>query len=74
MNQSAAPQAISITATPVTNERKQQEEQYLAGLTSIERQAYEIAVDHLGSSFSLRKSVGFVAWLAKNFPKNSAKK
>ncbi len=37
--------------------------QYLKSLGEKERKAYDIARDHLGSSFSVEKSVGFLAWL-----------
>jgi hypothetical protein len=41
-------------------------EQYLKTLSEKERQAYEIAKDHLGSSFELEKSVGYLKWLKKH--------
>jgi len=37
-------------------------EMYLSTLSVKERRAYEIARSHLGSSFSLFKSVGFIKW------------
>jgi hypothetical protein len=40
-------------------------EQYLKTLTEKEMKAYEIAKDHLGSSFELEKSVGYLKWLSK---------
>ena len=40
-------------------------EQYLKTLSEKERMAYEIAKDHLGSSFELEKSVGYLKWLEK---------
>jgi hypothetical protein len=39
-------------------------EEYLKTLTEKELKAYEIAKDHLGSSFELEKSVGYLTWLA----------
>ena len=39
-------------------------EEYLKTLTEKEFKAYEIAKDHLGSSFELEKSVGYLTWLA----------
>ena len=45
-------------------------EQYLKSLSEKERQAYEIAKDHLGSSFELEKAVGFLKWLEKQKDKN----
>ena len=38
-------------------------ERYLKSLGEKERKAYHIAKDHLGSSFSVEKSIGFLAWL-----------
>ena len=35
---------------------------YLKSLTAKEYRAYEIAKSHLGMSFDLEKSVGFVQW------------
>jgi hypothetical protein len=41
-------------------------EQYIESFTAKEMQAYLIAKSHLGSSFSLYKSVGFLQWKKKN--------
>jgi hypothetical protein len=41
-------------------------EQYVATFSAKEMQAYLIAKSHLGSSFSLYKSVGFLQWKNKN--------
>ena len=46
-------------------ENKSTIELYLDSLSPRERQAYDIARDHLGSAFSLEKSVGFVRFLEK---------
>jgi hypothetical protein len=46
-------------------------EQYLKTLSEKERQAYEIAKDHLGSSFELEKSVGYLKWLKKQEDKKT---
>ena len=37
--------------------------EYLQQLDDKEKQAYEIARTHLGSSFSLEKSIGFQKWI-----------
>uniref|UniRef100_A0A6C0IU24 Uncharacterized protein n=1 Tax=viral metagenome TaxID=1070528 RepID=A0A6C0IU24_9ZZZZ len=37
--------------------------QYLEHLNTIERLAYQIAYDHLGSSFNIIKSNGYCDWL-----------
>jgi len=39
-------------------------EQYIESLSTKEKKAYLIARDHLGTSFHLEKSVGFLAWKA----------
>jgi len=39
-------------------------EQYLKSLSEKEMKAYEIAKDHLGTSFELIKSVGYLKWLS----------
>jgi hypothetical protein len=37
-------------------------DKYIASLSEKELQAYHIAKSHLGSSFSLEKSKGFIEW------------
>ena len=39
------------------------DQQYLETLSEKERKAYEIAKEHLGMSFQLDKSVGYLKWL-----------
>jgi hypothetical protein len=38
--------------------------EYLETLTPRERKAYEIAKSHLGMSFNLKRSNGYLTWLA----------
>jgi hypothetical protein len=38
---------------------------YLESLTPIEKKAYLIAKDHLGSSFNILRSNGFIEWKNK---------
>lgn len=38
-------------------------DQYLETLSEKERKSYEIAKEHLGMSFQLDKSVGYLKWL-----------
>ena len=40
-------------------------EQYLQEMTTLERQAYEIARVHLKTSFSVVRSNGFIEWMKK---------
>jgi transcriptional regulator CtsR len=37
-------------------------EQYISSLNDQERKTLEIAKDHLGTSFNIVKSVGFINW------------
>jgi hypothetical protein len=37
-------------------------EEYLKTLCEKERKSYDIAKEHLGTSFQLEKSVGFLTW------------
>ena len=48
------------TASQYTIEQTVQ--MYLDSLSPKERKAYEIAVNHLGSSFSLVKSLGYIKY------------
>jgi hypothetical protein len=41
---------------------------YLESLSEKERKSYEIAKDHLGMSFQLDKSVGYLKWLKVQNP------
>jgi hypothetical protein len=38
---------------------------YVKSMTEKELKAYHIAKDHLGDSFQLEKSIGFLDWLKK---------
>ena len=39
--------------------------EYIAQLNDKEKIAYNIAKDHLGTSFSIVKSIGFIEWTEK---------
>ena len=39
---------------------------YIASLNEMEKIAYQIAKEDLGSSFDITKSIGFLNWLEKN--------
>ena len=39
-----------------------EEEKYIKSLSEREHKAYIIAKEHLGSSFDLKKSIGFIEW------------
>lgn len=42
-------------------------DKYLASLSQKQMKAYLIAKSHLGMSFSLEKSAGFIEWYTKNY-------
>ena len=63
---------MDTNTTPVKKEdlappfpKVDKEAQYLAQLDDIQRKAYEIAKSHLGTSFNIRRSNGFIEWLKK---------
>lgn len=41
-------------------------ERYLNSLSDQERKTMEIAKSHLGTSFNIKKSVGFLKWKSSN--------
>lgn len=47
-------------------------EKYILSLNAKEHKAYLIAKSHLGSSFSIEKSVGFLQWLKKQSTVNTS--
>jgi len=55
----------SIQITSQSNSIDQLLEMYMQTLSEKERRAYMIAKSHLGSSFDLSKSVGFVSWKSR---------
>ena len=40
-------------------------DKYIAQLDDVQRKAMEIAKSHLGTSFNIRRSNGFIEWLKK---------
>ena len=40
---------------------------YIKQFNNIEKKAYNIAFEHLKSSFNISKSIGFKEWKSKNF-------
>ena len=45
----------------------------ISQMNSKEKIAYHIAMDHLGTSFNLKKSIGYKEWLKKNKEKSDQK-
>ncbi len=48
---------------PIQQTQMELVEAYLAQLTEPQKKAYLIAKDHLGTSFNVKKSNGFIEWL-----------
>ena len=49
----------------VSQNKNSFEKKYIETLSQKEMKSYEIAKDHLGMSFQLDRSVGYLAWLSK---------
>jgi len=49
----------------ISNEAQTEVTNYINSLSKHETQTLEIAKAHLGSSFSIRKSIGFIEWKSK---------
>jgi hypothetical protein len=45
---------------------KEKTQEYIQQLSTKETKALKIAQEHLGSSFNIEKSIGFIKWLKKN--------
>lgn len=48
------------------DKERELQEAYLKTLTEKEKKGYEIAKSHLGMSFDLEKSIGYLDWKKKN--------
>jgi hypothetical protein len=61
--------SLSLLSTDEKSSTISEEEQnlnsYISQLGEKEKIAYEIAKNHLGTSFSLKKSIGYKEWLKK---------
>jgi len=42
------------------------EEEYVMSLSDLEKATMKIAEEHLKTSFSLKKSIGYLKWLSQN--------
>ena len=67
------PKPIKDTTAKTSLEKEKEKENedlltstYILQMNSKEKIAYEIAKDHLGTSFNLKKSIGYKEWLKKN--------
>ena len=61
-----------MEAAQIPNVESTLMEKYIESLSPKEKKAYLIARSHLGTSFSLEKSVGFLVWKSKQ-PSSSDK-
>lgn len=52
---------VDIAVTDVTDVT----DAYISQLSPLERSVHRIAKSHLGTSFNLRKSNGFLKWISK---------
>lgn len=57
---------ISDHLTGFSEEERENVLKYLEQLSEKEKKACQIANDHLGSSFNILKSIGYIEWKAKN--------
>jgi|GEM_PF-4372540 hypothetical protein len=55
----------SIKTVEISNEAQTEVTNYINSLSKHETQTLEIAKAHLGSSFSITKSIGFLEWKSK---------
>jgi hypothetical protein len=46
----------------INYEEKQEIDEYIKQLTETEKKVYEIALNHLGTSFNIKRSNGFKDW------------
>jgi hypothetical protein len=63
------PKPIKDTTAKTSLEKEKEDlltSTYILQMNSKEKIAYEIAKDHLGTSFNLKKSIGYKEWLKKN--------
>jgi hypothetical protein len=54
-----------VKTVEISNEAQTEVTNYINSLSKHETQTLEIAKAHLGSSFSIRKSIGFIEWKSK---------
>ena len=51
---------------------KMEQESYIQSLNDKEKKAYEIAQEHLKSSFNIKKSIGYIEYKKQNDKENGA--
>ena len=58
------PSNTDVNSNPKIVIKTSEASKYTSSLTDLERQTLEIAKSHLGSSFNMKKSIGFLNWKA----------
>lgn len=56
----------TMTSSPISDINHSEIQSYINSLPDKERVAYEIATSHLGTSFTVEKTVGFLRWRSTN--------
>jgi hypothetical protein len=54
---------ITLSETELINIESINETKYINTFNEKEKKAYEIAKEHLGMSFQINKSIGYLEWL-----------
>ena len=47
-------------------DQENEQEKYISSLSEMERKALQIAMEHLGTSFDIRRSNGYQEWIKSN--------
>jgi hypothetical protein len=61
-----------MNSKKIMNIEEESIQQYFKSLNNLERKTLEIAKEHLGSSFNIKRSIGYITW--KNKQENNLKK
>ena len=56
---------IQEAVSKLCDEKQQQIQNYLNQMNEMEKKAYRIALNHLGTSFNIYKSNGYIQWYKK---------
>ena len=63
---------MKVILLNIDMEREDLQKQYIDSLSEKEKKSYEIAKEHLGMSFQLDKSVGYLKWLKNKSTQHSS--
>ena len=59
------PKQVTPISEPSTHPPEPTIENYMNSLTEEEKKTMEIAKSHLGTSFNIKRSIGYINWVAK---------